>query len=134
MRRPQLWLALCAVALIAAACSDPSGDDEWGAASEAFFAEWSDAWAGSDSYDIVRFYGADVAVGLAQDYRTLSLNAGNRATAVSGEGRAWLVKWIEDQWEAKERSLEGVFVGADVGVRHPRDGANGGPDLPLEGG
>ncbi|MCP3999269.1 MAG: hypothetical protein GY722_30015, partial [bacterium] len=59
----------------------------------------------------VRFYDADVAVGAAQDYRSLSLNAGNVATTVGGSGRVWLVEWIEAQFVPKDRVLEGVFVG-----------------------
>ncbi len=109
MRRPQRWIVL--LVLFLAACSSNTGDEEWGAAAEEFFAEWSDAWASSDSYDIIRFYDVDVAVGLAQDYRSLSLNAGYVGTSVSGAGRAWLVNWIEAQYEPRDRSLGGVYVG-----------------------
>ncbi|MCP3993542.1 MAG: hypothetical protein GY722_00550, partial [bacterium] len=49
----------------------------------------------------------------AQDYRSLSLNAGNVATTVGGSGRVWLVEWIEAQFVPKDRVLEGVFVGTD---------------------
>lgn len=111
MRRQFKWMIL--VPLLLAACSGNSGDDDWGDATEQFFAEWSDAWARSDSYDIARFYDVDVAVELAQDYRSLSLNAGFRGTSVSGAGRVWLVEWIEAQYEPKVRSLGGIYVGAE---------------------
>ena len=106
MRRTLILLvAVVAVLFVGWPSSDPAG--EWGEAAEAYFDELSEAWARSDSYQVVRFYEADVAVGLAQDYRTLSLNAGNQATAVSGDGRAWLVRWIEAQYEPRDRSLGG---------------------------
>lgn len=76
---------ITAVAL--AAYSGSAEDVEWGSAEEELFAEWAEAWEASDAYDIARFYDADVAVGAAQDYRSLSLNTGNVGTTVGGWGR-----------------------------------------------
>ncbi len=111
MRKLPFALALLAGGLLIAACSSQADDGEWGAAAEVFFSEWSDAWAGADAYDIARFYDPDVRVELAQDYRTLSLNAGNPATGVGGDGRAWLVDWINAQYEPRDRSVSGTYIG-----------------------
>jgi len=101
---------LVALFLLISGCSDSADPDEWGAPAEEFFAAWSDAWSGSDAYDIIRFYDADVHVGRAQDYRTLSLSASFKGTSVAGDGRAWLVDWIEAQYESRARTLHGLYL------------------------
>ena len=109
-------IVLLGFALLAGACSSEPADEAWGAPAERYFGEWSTAWERSDAFDIVRFYDTDVAVGLAQDYRSLSLVAAYRGTAVSGTGRAWLVDWIIAQYEPRERSLVDTFVGSGTAV------------------
>lgn len=113
-----LHMAMLAVAaaLLLGACSGDEPAAEWGAPAESFFADWERAWASADPYDIVRFYDADLTVGLAQDYRTLTLSAGYRGTAVSGEGRSWLAAWVDKQYEPRQRSLNQLYLGDSVAV------------------
>ncbi len=110
LRSVRTVLVLAATLVFTGGCSNDDSASAWGASADAFFADWSQSWSAADPYDIVRFYDPDVAVMLAQDYRSLNLNAGYAGTAVNGDGRGWLVAWIDAQFEPRERILDGVYL------------------------
>jgi hypothetical protein len=104
-------LGIAATVLMLAGCGADDPEVAWGTDAESFFAAWSDSWAVADPYDVVRYYDPDVAVILAEDYRSLSLNAGYLGTSLGGDGRLWLADWIDAQFEPRKRQLEGLYLG-----------------------